>query len=819
MKKLFYLLSAAIVGIVPTFAEVVVLNNTMTEAEATATPYVLNINHNKHNKTIEIDFKLNAYFLEDNPTCPGTKICTLPDFVSMAKEGWPMLPEKLMRYNLPTCDNPVISLSNIATTEIACEISPAQVAVSGAANDVIREVIDYPGFYPTGVCQHADLQFYRGLPFHYFNITPFSYSSRDKKLNITTSFKATISYNEGLADLEVHRPQSFKITRARNVEKMYQTVSWEHIDAKPYPVENTEDYLIISSKMFKAAIDTLAEWKQTMGYRVHKYLGWQIPYEEMDSVIDNAYNNLDNLTNVVIIGPWTAVEGISFSNYPKFYEVGDTALNYAGYAYRGNEIVDKFHDLLPEFNLGFIYVNTEEELYDFIHKLKKYETAPITDPSFYKNTFMASRFEPKGADDHWKDYSLIPTDRLFEEDQWTVESLEMLRPIVTENGLNVKRIYNLHPVIIQNNEWPRVWSTKSEYYRERMGFFPDYLKYPNFKWNGSKYDIIDSFSEGTFLGTYFGHGNTDGWYTLDFLPKDFPQDKLNDKFPLILSISCGTGYVKWNHSFANWLMKMRQGAIGVIAATEISKTFANRFLLEGLLKELFPLTYLSGSTYLPELRLGDLLNNGHLFAETKTDRYYHQIQRLTYCCYGDPSVAIHTSVPREYYRPEIVAYGPNIVVDLHDDPVKYPSKVHFYEPSTGRVETFDYVGRNYYFEASADVKDVLVTVTGRNRYPYTTAVGINIEESYLPKYEGKIKSATWDSSEQGFILDIEVSGSVADFTVYFSGLNELGGVTSVSNQSVYDQPYILRVCDDFSGIFEIKLVCDGILLDTYRGIY
>lgn len=831
MKKQAISLLLALFGILPAIADIVVINDNLTEAEATATPYTLTINHDKEGKIIEIDFSLNAFYLNDNSECPGTKVCELPGFAIAGQEGMPMLPENVLRYNLPTCDSLIVDLSNVTNTEISCEISPAQISDTGGGEyPFFSTVIDYPGYYPSGICQQSNLQFYRGLPVHYVSITPFSYSCREKKLKVITSFKAIINYNEGVRDLEPNRGLAFNQSRYKEIVKIvYPSVPdftiWDSLEAATFPEECTEDMLIISSSYFKNTIDSLADWKRQMGYRVHTYLKPEIPYQEMDSVIGNAYNNLENLTNVLIIGAHTKMHGIPYTklfsqSYIQDHYIGEDAINYSGYAHR-----DGYNDLLPEFNLGFVYVNNEAELKDFFHKLHKYESEPITDESFYKNTFMAGRFEPEGADVNWRDYTRIPLNTLYQEDQWTTESLELLRPILVDKGLNVKRIYNIHPYMIQHSVWPAAWSIHSElnqnaqkYLNDRMGSFPDYLRYPNFKWAGTKNDIINSFAEGTFLGTYFSHGNSEGWYTLDFFPTDFPQDQLNDKFPLLLSMCCGSGLVSWNHSFANWLMKMRQGAIGVIASTEISLTFATRYLLEGMLKELFPDTYEEGSTYLPELRLGDLLNKGQLYAEQRTNvNRYHKHQRLTFCSYGDPTVAIHTSTPKVYNDPTIVLNDDYVYVDLSEDYNKYPSKLHFYDKSTGIVETFDYVGPNFYFKTNSDEDDILVSITGRNRYPYFGEVKDTNGETSFPEYQGKINGVSFVGSYHEFNLNLWLSSPDKDYTIHYFAIGKHGYITGHTNFNDGDKPFTIILNDDIDGLFELKLVCDGVLLDTYRG--
>jgi hypothetical protein len=312
----------------------------------------------------------------------------------------------------------------------------------------------------------------------------------------------------------------------------------------------------------------------------------------------------------------------AFDSKARYTIVGATLGGDVPYA-----LMDRPFDLLPDLAIGRIPVDTLAEAQAVVDKTIDYERWPPRDLSFYNNVSAVGLFqgfrsgEPLGRDQ-----------RSF------IEESEHTRDTLLANGYQVQRIYAI------SDEDPGDGNdTPLRYYDGRD--LPSALDDASgFAWNGGNRDIRNALLDGRFLVTYRAHGSAYGWAH----PALQAPTGAVGLTPVVYSITCESGLfdnetsgsTRWSSGvypggvfFAeSWLREPDRGAVGVIAATRVSPTWANSMLLRGLIDATWPDNdpfFGDGSSL---RRLGDILRYGKQYMIANIG-----------ATYGDPRAEVSTS--------------------------------------------------------------------------------------------------------------------------------------------------------------------------------
>lgn len=398
------------------------------------------------------------------------------------------------------------------------------------------------------------------------------------------------------------------------------------------------DLLIVTPDAFEAQADQLAEWKRDKGLETLvvtlsdiDVLQGGTTANHIRAYIKNIFNTR-SLSYVLLFGDAEFIPPHYVTPHPTSHShtLMGTDLYYA-------EMDDTGY--FPDVAIGRLPVNDTDEAQRVVNKIIAYEQTPPDAPDFYDRILHAAYFQD-GFDDG-------TADRAFAQ---TIE--EILTFFDIEGYGRLPRVYTT------NSTDPRWWVDGTD--------IPNYLKKPDYPWDGDRNDIVDAINEGSFLVVHRDHGSIAGWSHPAFTTGDLADFHNGDLLPLILSINCQTGWFDNEtddaaldtgdavESFAERFVTMEEGAVAAIAATRNSPSYPNNDLAKAYLdciwNDMLP-GYPTGADPEASLlegscRLGDALNYAKFYVATRWDSVSEcQREFEIYHCLGDPTMELWTASP------------------------------------------------------------------------------------------------------------------------------------------------------------------------------
>lgn len=456
-------------------------------------------------------------------------------------------------------------------------------------------------------------------------------------------------------------------------------LNYEIVHKWPYPGDILAricwgyEYLIITDPAFRSAADTLRNWKVQKGISTVVVETGNDANDagttpvEIQSYIRKKFNNcIIRPSYVLLLG-----DAESIAPFYRNTHYGDSAGTDLDYALMDNT------DILPDLATGRISVDTLSQAEIVINKIVSYEKTPPFAPSFYSSLSFGAYFQccrTDVADDG-------RTVRSF------IETAELVRDELISLGYNVERIYSTgtgyHP------EYPAAGrDTTPRKYRNGAALPADIGAGSGFGWNGSSADVINAINEGRFLMFHRDHGGVNGWSSPSFRNSHLNSLSNTTKLPVVYSINCASGLFdnetlnagaqNWNYNtnvnssyWAENILRMEGGAVGIIGDTRNSPTWANSALSRGLFDATWPgVVPQGGATSIR--RLGDILNYGKSYlagqvgvAQTAGSVSQNEANTdiVLYHVFGDPTMEMWTSNPWTIKLPklyEILKYDPRI---------------------------------------------------------------------------------------------------------------------------------------------------------------
>lgn len=442
----------------------------------------------------------------------------------------------------------------------------------------------------------------------------------------------------------------------------------------------------------------------------------------MNTVRSYYYNPELNLRYLLITNTHNNIPAIDFTNV-----CPATTDNLTPYTDMFYACMDE-NDWLPDIYYGRLGIYNDSLSNLAFDKIISYQKNPTTDESFYKNAFLASRFE-------------FANKVTGAEELRFVRTSEDIYNYLSSIGKEPTRIYTK-----LNDCKPTRWSTDPTFgHGEPIP--AELLEIPNL-WNSTKSDIINSINKGSFLGIYNGHGSPDGWNGFDFSFEDITYNISTDpkkilyrsnltnkrKYPLILSMTCSSGYLPFLNTLSYELSRTENGAIAVLAASVPVYTPHNDFIEFGIidamwhdpgLKSEVGCYSLNDSIRTPKYLtvLGALIEQGfarmdEYLGATPSERHSRH-QRMSYHIFGDPSTDIYTSVPTAFAPPVINVTDYSIDVQLKDYiSSECPIYIAFYDKKSNRIERYKcgIMGNATFYNPSDST--IKVCVMSHNKIPY-----------------------------------------------------------------------------------------------------
>ena len=568
------------------------------------------------------------------------------------------------------------------------------------------------------VTASKQMKYYRGNSIYTTQVCPIQYEYSTQTVRAYTLIKYKVKFVSSNASIISSSTKSIKNEMVNN-DSFLNNITLngdKHYNVKKTKEQSSQedvarDYLIISTNKYADAVNSFAEWKKLLGFRVHTILkeSW-ISSEDVKSAIVQAYNNLDALYYLLIVGDHEDVPG-------QFSEInaddGDFSLHYTDWFYGCMDWAD---DDIPDIYRGRIPVSNLEEANTVLNKIITYEKEPPSENSFYNTGVNCAYFEDRN------EYGQIDG---REERRFTLTS-EEIKDYLESKSKTVKHVYSTEFEV-----YPTYWNNT---YFANGGNVPEYIRKPNYQWTGNADSIINAINNGAFYVMYRGHGMEQFWYEPFFNSQSIQRLSNGNKLPVVFSIACLTGIFNEDCFAEKFLKHPNGGCVAIFAASDTGYSGYDDALVEGMFDAIWPspglrptfpgINSTGGTTPAPTYTLGQILDQGQArLSETFgsadpsvssnpiNDSFCRKVNKEIFHCFGDPSMQIYTECPTTYSDVIVERTSTGIVVKTNNE----ISRITFYNHNTNEIKSYLSTQANYYSE---NMSDVDVCVSAHNKIPY-----------------------------------------------------------------------------------------------------
>ncbi len=640
------------------------------------------------------------------PECVMWKI---PGFGVNETVGEPAIPSRWDSFALPQNVGVAVEVLDSSYVDYPMQLSPARPTLIDSdtvehTTDNVLPIVSYDGFYPTSLIGSSKGDAYRGIPLLDISISPLQYNYQQRIIRAYKMIKYKITFHSLYAS-----KNASPVIDANDDYLSKATINTSAFTSKAPSIEQSvearemnRDYLIVTNSVLHPIAEEFAMWKRTLGFRTVISVNDNWSVQMVTDTIAQYYNNPNyNLYYLLIVGDEDIVPAIEamYKTSKKTYDCL-TDLHYA--------CMDGDNDFIPDIYYGRIPVKDSLDTKNVFNKIRKYEESPPADSSFYCTGLNCAYFQDDSIP---KNYA----DRRF------AQTSEEILQYLNKQGKSVNRVY-----YTESENVPLCWNYGTYGYGDSI---PDYLRKPDFAWNGSTSDISNYINLGAFYVLHRDHGSPYGWGSPTFKTWHISNLLNQDRLPVVFSLNCKTGRYQdssTSNCFAEkFLKKENGGCVAIYAATGTSFSGYNDALATGMfdaiwpnpgLRSVFPNSSNGGEvspTPTPTYELGQILQIGMVrmketWGATRRTGALHT-QRLFHL-FGDPSMQIYTDCPTSIQTPDISRVGDTIYVEVQDG----DARISFYTPSTKHVDT--YYGRIVNYQTCSD--DVIVCISRHNHIPY-----------------------------------------------------------------------------------------------------
>jgi len=484
-------------------------------------------------------------------------------------------------------------------------------------------------FWPAAIAQISPAEATRGVDTLILGIAPFQYNPVRKEL---------IVYSE------IHLRLDFGPTDGAFGENRLRSRGWDSIlrqnllnfDSLPaldttLPTDGITpagqyEYVILipDDEVYRAQAERLKEFRVEQGIStgIVTLSETGATRAAIEAWINNAYNNWQRPPDaVLLLGDWVADGGTT----------GITSGLYNSYCVSDNLYADVGGDNLPDIVFARMTA-TPANVARMVDKVIAYESDPPVDPGFYAQPLLSCGWQT---------------------DRWFCLCSEIVQGFLAHE-------LNKSPVREYAGGYAGMttWSTNQNTYMLLDYFGPDGLGYipltPSYltDWSGNATGINYAINSGAFITQHRDHGGTSGWsspaYSISSLAGLSNQD-----LTYVLSMNCLTG--KFNYPsevFAEAFHRMENGALGVVAATEVSYSFVNDTLVFGMWDYMWPdFDPGHGPSGAIDPRPAFALASAKYYLRDSSwpylSIYYKDLTNHLFHAHGDAYTTLYTEMPQE----------------------------------------------------------------------------------------------------------------------------------------------------------------------------
>ena len=582
-------------------------------------------------------------------------------------------------------------------------------------------------FYPATPYQLSEVMTVRGIEMVEVGVMPFQYNPVTKELIVYSDMELELDVEGGngtYGDIRYRTPEWDQILSDMLINReVLPEVDYGDRRRKHY--ENREtgcEYMIITpdNEDFIQLADSIKKFRTEQGIPTEIFTVSQCGGNDQTAIrnfIRNAYNTWDMPPAAVLfLGDHNTdgTQGIvsyTMNNHPG----GDGYNPYISdhiYSVMGN-------NHMPQIILGRITGRNYEEMYHMIKKDLDYERTPPTDPDFYDHPITAMGFQLE----RWFQLCSEVVNGFWE--------LELGKHPVRQNA------------IYQGTPGSR-WSTY-EHTNEVLGYFgpsgcgyiPQTMSHLT-DWSATGNSVNEAINKGAFIIQHRDHGAEELWGEPSYSIGNIKR-LTNKDLTYVMSNNCLTGRFNYGgvngECFAEAFHRHQYGALGLIAATEVSYSFVNDIYVWGAYDNMWPdfmPTYgTQHATNFVRPAFGNAAGKYFLRQSSWTDDYVKEITYYLFHQHGDAYMNLYTEVPQELE----VTMLPVLPAGSDQYTVKADEGATICLTANGRVIGFDI--------ATGDTQQIAVTpqeigttvkltITKQNYYRYEHLIKtISAEDPYL----------------------------------------------------------------------------------------
>lgn len=377
----------------------------------------------------------------------------------------------------------------------------------------------------------------------------------DGKIRITSSQSLLVDMIKGIVD----NPDAFEETHPADFQHN----------------RNGCDYLIVvpENEGMIAWADTLRNFREEQGIITKvvtlKEIGRNRP-DSLKAYFKNARDTWDPSPEAILL--FGDYYGIGLADGITTYMFTDHPEGAAFEPYfSDNQLVDFNKDCIPDIVIARMPAADADEARLMVEKTIRYERRPSTNASYYEKPVTAMGYQ---------------------RSRWFQLCTEILAGYWERHG---KRCSHINAIYEGTPD--SVWSTGQNTNRVLQKFGPQGLGYIPATmshltdWSGNDNDISEAIENGTFMITHRDHGTYETWSQPHFSTSAI-NNLRNDELTFVLSANCQTGHFGigdgYYDCFAERFLRIDNGAVAVIAASELSYSYVNDTYVWGLFDYLYP---------------------------------------------------------------------------------------------------------------------------------------------------------------------------------------------------------------------------------------
>ncbi len=564
-------------------------------------------------------------------------------------------------------------------------------------------------FYPDSPVLVSEPGKMRGVDVVTLGVTPFQYNPVTKELRVLRDLRIRVHFAGGNGHFGEDRLRS-RFWEPILQQNLINYESLPEVDLYRIPINNSEEdnveYVIIvpDDPEFIAWADTIKQWRKLQGVITGITTLTEIGGNNasmIETYINNAYNT------------WT-IPPVAFMLLSDYQNSGDpygiTSGNWNNYCASDNILADVDSDDLPDMAHARICAQNGSQLALMINKFLNYERTPPTNPNYFDQPLIAGGWQ---------------------SDRWFIICCEIVYGFHTT-------VMNRHPVrqYAGASGPPSSWSSNQNTYMLIDYFGPTGLNYipatPAHltNWGGNATGISAAINSGAFYTLHRDHGSVTGWGHPSYTIGDLSALNNND-LTFVLSINCLTGqYDGGQECFAEAFHRHTYGALGVIAASDVSYSFVNDTYIFGLHDSMWP-------NFDPGYPAPDIIGPNNLrpcFASASGKHYlaasswpYNTQHKVhTYHLFhhhGDAFITLYDQVPQNLtvlHDPIIFSGVTTYTVTANEGAVialTVNGQIIGAAEATGSPQSIN-------IQPQLPGNDMILTVTKANYYRYSSAVSI-----------------------------------------------------------------------------------------------